>query len=200
MDSSHSSQSSDSDSTDVVSVSTTTKDTSSEPSSFSAFLCLRQPAPSDFARKRRVQQNPPPVGKRRARGHGAFDPKSVCPSQRVREFPNEDLTVSNKKLFCNACREEVGLKSSVVHNHVRSNKHKLGKNRLARKDVTERDIAAAFTRTQQEEHPGGETLPEEERVYRVRVVQAFLCTATPLNKLAHFWGLFEENALRLTDK
>ena len=47
---------------------------------------------------------------------------SVSPSQRVKEFPNEELTVSNKRLFCNACREEVGLKSTVVGNHMRSKK------------------------------------------------------------------------------
>ena len=120
--------------------------------------------------------------------------------QWVKELPNENLTVSNKKLFCNACREEIELKSSVVRNHLRLNKHQLGKNRLVRKNATEKDIAAAFERTQQEEHPRGETLPEEQRVYRVRVVQAFLRTATPLNKLAHFRGLLEENVLHLTDR
>ena len=82
-----------------------TADTSSSESAF--LLSLRQPTSSDFARKRQVLKNPPPVGKRRARGHGAFDPISVTPSQRVKEFPNESLTVSNKRLFCNACREEV---------------------------------------------------------------------------------------------
>ena len=53
MVSSHSSQTSDSDSTDVVGVSTTTttKDTSTEPSFFSAFLCLLQPALADIAHK-----------------------------------------------------------------------------------------------------------------------------------------------------
>ena len=134
-------------------------------------------------------------GKQRARGHGAFDPKLECPSQQVKEFPNENLTVPNKKLFCNACREEVGLKTSVVHNHVRLNKHKLGTNLLVRKDVTERDIVAAFKRTQQEEHPKSKTLPEEARVVRV-----LLCPAPPLNKLAHLSGLLEKNTLCLTDK
>ena len=85
-----------------------------------------------------------------------------------------------------------------MHNHVRSNKHKRGKDRLARKDATDRDIATTFTRTQQKEHHRGETLPEEQRVYKVRVVRAFLRTVTPLNKLAHFQRLLEENALRRT--
>ena len=46
----------------------------------------------------------------------------------------------------------------------------------------------------------GETLPEDQRIYRFKVVRVFLCTATPLNKLHHFRGLLEENALRLTDR
>ena len=33
--------------------------------------------------------NPPPTGKRRARGEGASESKSVRPSQRVSEFPKE---------------------------------------------------------------------------------------------------------------
>ena len=172
-------------------------DSSSTPSILST-LC--QPTPADLARKRRILQNPSPVGKRRARGHGAFDPISVTPTQRVKNFPNESLTVSNKKLFCKACREEVGLKSSVVHNHVKSSKHKLGKERLAKKEATERDIAHVFKSVETEQHLRGETLPEDQRVYRVRVVRTFLRTATPLNKLPQFRGLLEENALRLTDK
>ena len=97
------------------------------------------------------------------------------------------------------CREELGLKSSVVSNHVKSSKHKLGKERLARKEAAERDIATAFQTANQELHPRGETLPEE-RIYRVKVVRVFLRTATPLNKLNHFRGLLEENALRLSDR
>ena len=63
---------------------------------------LRCPRPSELARKRKIQRNPPPSGKRRARGHGTFDPKSVSPAQRVSEYPGESLSISNKKLFCNA--------------------------------------------------------------------------------------------------
>ena len=174
-----------------------TADTSSSESAF--LLSLRQSTSSDFARKRQGLKNPPPVVKRRARRHGAFDPISVTPSQRVKEFPNESLTVSNKRLFCNACREEVGLKSTVVRNYVRSNKHEMGKNRLARKDAVERDIAQAF-RAAETEHSRGETLREDQRVYRVRVVHVFLRTATPLNKLSYFRCLLEENALRLANR
>ena len=175
-----------------------TAGTSSE--SPSLLSVLRCPRPSELARKRKIQRNPPPSGKRRVRGHGTFDPKSVSPAQRVSEYPGESLSISNKKLFCNACREELGLKSSVVSNHVKSSKHKLGKERLARKEAAERDIATAFQTANQELHPRGETLPEEQRIYRVKVVRVFLRTATPLNKLNHFRGLLEENALLLSDR
>ena len=86
------------------------------------------------------------------------------------------------------------MKRSVVSNHV---KHKLGKERLLRKEARERDIASAFEVCQ---HPRGVTLPEEERVYRAKVIWTFLRTATPLSKLTHFRPLLEENALRLSDR
>ena len=117
----------------------------------------------------------------------------------MKEFPNEEPTVSIKRLFCNACREEVGLKSTVVRNHVRSHRHKLGNDRLTRKEAVERDIAQAF-QTAETGHTRGDTLPEDQRIYRVRVVRVFLRTATPLNKLSYFHCLLEENALRLTDR
>ena len=60
---------------------------------------LKAPKPSDFARKRKVASNPPRKGKMRCRGRGMNNPKSVSPSQRVKEHPNECLTVSNKQLF-----------------------------------------------------------------------------------------------------
>ena len=84
-----------------------------------------------------------------------------------------------------------------MRNYLRSNKHKMGK---ARKEATERDIAHAFKSAEMEQHPRCETLPEDQRVYRVRIVRVFLRTATPLNKLNDFRGLLEENALRLTDR
>ena len=43
-------------------------------------------------------------------------------------------------------------------------------------------------------------MPEEQRVYRVKVVHVFLRTATPPNKLTHFRGLLEENAVRFSDR
>jgi hypothetical protein len=80
-----------------------------------------------MARKRQVDCNPPPCGKRKSRALRTHDPKTVAANQRVLQFPNEHLCVSNNKLFCSACREELSIKSSVVQNHVRSLKHTTSK-------------------------------------------------------------------------
>ena len=48
-------------------------------------------------------------------------------------------------------------------------------------------------------HPVGETLPLEQRVYRLKVVKTFLRAAVPLSKIDAFRDLLEENSFRLTD-
>ena len=108
--------------------------------------------------------------------------------------------MSNGKLFCKACREELSLKKIVVANHVQSKKHIAGKGKLSLKEAKERDIAESLVSSDQLDHPVGETLPLEQRVYRVTVVKTFLRAAVPLNKLTAFRDLLEENAFRLTDR
>ena len=165
-------------------------DSFSDPSS--VLSSLRAPRPSDLSRKRAIRRNPPPKGKRRARGCGANEPKSVTPRQRVSENPDEYLTVSNKRLFCIACREELSLVSSVINNHLKSGKHKAGKERVARKNREETDIVGALVSSDKNVHPVGETLPQDQRVYRIKVVKAFLRAGVPLSKLASFRDILEE--------
>ena len=97
----------------------------------SVFDALKAPALSDLTQKRSVHCNPPPKGKRRARGdsgEGSSEPKSIIASQRsrVKEFP-ECLAVTGagkSKLFCKAFREELSLKKNIIVSHVSSAKHK----------------------------------------------------------------------------
>ena len=49
-----------------------------------------------------------------------------------------------------------------------------------------------------EVHPADENLPEDVRVYRVRVVKCFLKAGVPLNKIDCFRDLLEENSLSLS--
>lgn len=160
---------------------------------------LKSPVAADIARKRITKTNPP-VGKRPCRGSTSSDPKGIPPSKRVQDFPNEKLKVSGGKLFCTACREELGLKRSTVQNHVRSQKHESSKKKLEMKEIREQDIANALAKHNSEVHLRGETLPVAQQVYRVKVVTALLRAGIPLSKLDSFRDILEENAYRLSDR
>ena len=159
---------------------------------------LRSPQPSDLARKRKIVTNRPPIGKKRGKGHTATDPKSVSPAERVKAYPNEPLTVNNKKLFCSGCREQLSLKKSSIELHIKSLKHVKGKERLASTEKHQLDIAESL-KYDNEVHPPGETLPVSTRVYRVNVVTALLKAGVPLSKLDSFRDILEENAFALSD-
>ena len=141
---------------------------------------------SDLARKRSVAQNLPHDGRRHKAPRRAHDPKGVTPTQRVKEFPNECLSVSANKLFCVACREEVALKLSIIKGHVVSSKHENGKLKLHSNEAQEKDIVKSLQAYDVEAHGRGETLPENHRVHRVKVLMAFLRAGILLNKMEHF--------------
>ena len=89
---------------------------------------LRSPTQADLSRKRKTPSNPP-KGLKRSKGDVASEP-SVATTTRVKEFPGEHLSVVCGKLFCNACREPVSVKKSVIILHIKSAKHAAGIQRL----------------------------------------------------------------------
>lgn len=61
---------------------------------------LRAATPSDLARKRQLKRNPPPVGqKKRKSSKTTHNPKSVSTYQRVKEFPNENLSFRRETIL-----------------------------------------------------------------------------------------------------
>lgn len=104
----------------------------------------------------------------------ATDPKTVSVVSRANAFKDECMVVSAGKLFCSACREELSTKLSIIKNHVLSMKHSRSKVALAKREVRERDIAQVIQEYDKEVHPIGESLPEAQRVFRVKVVSTFL--------------------------
>ena len=70
---------------------------------------------------------------------------------------------------------------------------------MARKEARERDIADALKDYDKTSHPAGETLPESQRVFRVKVLTSFLRAGIPLSKLHHFREVLEEHAYKLAD-
>ena len=87
--------------------------------------------------------------------------------------------------------------SSIILN-LRS--HLSSKEKLKSKEAHERDIAERVGAYDSTSQPVGETLPMEQRVYRVKVLKTFLRAAIPLAKLDVFRDLLEENVFRLTNR
>lgn len=100
-------------------------------------------------------------------------------------------------LFCLSCKE-VSLKKSNLNTHITSKKHKANKEKQAKISIHEEVIAGALTKFDDKNHPKGETLPTSTRVFRVKVVCAFLKSGTPLSRLEYFRELFEEAGFSLT--
>ena len=156
---------------------------------------LRSPVPSELARKRKVSTNLPPIGQKCSKGGSACTVlKSLSPQDRVREFTDSSLCVSAGKLFCRAFREKLSVKKSVVKYHVVSMKRKSSKGRLNEKEKRDSDIVDALQRYSKQVHSKGETLSDNTRVYRVKVVRAFLRASILLQKIDSFRELLEESA------
>ena len=145
---------------------------------------LKAPQPSVLARKRTIRCNPP-VGVKKSKGlTRKSDSKSISPSDRLKEFPDQSFKVNcSKKLFCDACREVLSCKKSSIETHIKTKKHEKGKERLKQKAATKMDIAQALRLFDKEQHPVGETLSESVRVYRVRVLMAMLKSGVALAKI-----------------
>lgn len=155
---------------------------------------LKSPAASELARKRKMKGNP--MKKKRCLGAVAAEPLSISPSTRIKEFPNEKLSVVSGKIFCTACCEK-----SVILQHIKSLKHANGKGCLKKNELRERKISdmllnsmiSSITRL------GRHFLMMPEFIYRIKVVSTFLKAGVPLLKADIFHSLLEERGFRLSD-
>ena len=134
----------------------------------------------------------PPKGLRSGKGSVAVEP-SIPPSTRVKEFPNEHLSVVSRKLFCQACREPVSVKKSVLQQHIKSAKHGSRKKLLVSRKAQDKTIADMLRKYDKNKHPIGEGLSDEVRVFRIKVVKSFLKAGVDC-----FREVFEESAFRLS--
>ena len=176
--------------------------TSSQPSEAvkNALTGLRFPKASDLARSRVVSSNKKQHDSGRGPGKAkksSSQLKSSFVETRIREFKDEPFRKSNNKLFCEACREEVSEKASIIKRHITSQKHKSGTERLAKKKK-EQTVLDAMKKYDNDVHPKGETLNDNQRVFRVKVLKTFLKSGVPLQKMDVFRELLEESGYCLT--
>ena len=66
--------------------------------------------------------------------------------------------------------------------------------------MKDQDIAQSLRKYNDEILARGETLPEYQQVFRVKVVKTFLLVGIPLSKAVDFRELLEETGYRLTDR
>ncbi|KAK3725261.1 hypothetical protein QZH41_001278 [Actinostola sp. cb2023] len=151
-----------------------------------------RPVPSSIARDRSLEST---SGKYKRRGNS--DTVKVPLHERVRQFPDENFIVREGKLFCNACREILSTKKSVLKIHVSSKKHQDGKQKMKRSKLREQTIAEAFKREESSKSKDS-TLPVEECAYRLEVVTEFLKAGIPIAKIDMLRSLLEKNGYRLT--
>ena len=104
---------------------------------------------------------------------GKSDAKNVSLHDRVAQFPNENLTIREGKLFCSACKERVSTKKSILKNHIISKKHNTGKEKLSKSELRERSIIEVFHASENKQVQDSRT-PVNERAFRVEVLEDFL--------------------------
>ena len=68
------------------------------------------------------------------------------------------------------------------------------------KEKREQDVVKALGAYNKEVHPVGETLPADQRVFRIKVVSTFLKAGVPLNKIDVFRDVLEEGGYRLVGR
>ena len=130
-----------------------------------------RPVPSSITRDRSLQSA---SGKYKRRGNS--DTVKVPLHERV-----ENFIVREGKLFCNACRQTLSTKKSVLKIHVPSKKHQDGKQKMKRYKLTELTIGEAFKR-EESSNSKDSTLPMEEYAYQLEVVTQFLKASIPIAK------------------
>ena len=96
---------------------------------------LGKPIEAAIARSRSLQgtcqsvkKSHPPATKKRKVAHGVSTKLvKLKPQQRIENFPDEMLSVSNGHLYCDACHMTLSLKKSIVQDHISSDRHCRGK-------------------------------------------------------------------------
>ena len=115
---------------------------------------------------------------------------------RIQQYPGEELSIKDGKLFCLACREIVSTKKSIVITHLASKKHGNGKDKLKKSKLKDQTIMESFRAGDRTEK--GSTLLITEQAYRLEVVEECLRAGIPIGKIDMLWSLLEKNGQRLT--
>ena len=156
---------------------------------------IKEPEKAEIARTRKVQRN---QAGRKKTVCGQKDPK-VSAYQRVRENRNEFLSVTSENMLrCDACKETISKKKSTVCKHINPVKHNDAKRAIQNSKERDQSLLTFLQRKDEEDNPKGETLPEDVRLFRFDLVEAFLSAGIPLSKIDHLRSFLEKYGYRFT--
>lgn len=139
------------------------------------------PKSSGLSRKRKIK-----VSK------GVYERKKVTKKKgkkaktaydRIKDFPDDMLTVLNGILTCRACNSEVSLKSSVIKLHINGETHKRNVVNRDKSQLTLLDYRKMVVVNERMENAAGATIALDVSAYRMSVCHALLKSATPFSIL-----------------
>jgi hypothetical protein len=181
----------------VVTMQVLELDNNELPTAMSLLGKLASPITSDGVDTPSRARKIPSIGKKRSLGGSSSKDPKVHPSQRIREFPNEGLKVSDDgKLVCKVCQETLSMKKSTLSSHFKSTKHVAAKAKVGQ--VLGESTATAVVRKCDESKPMILTVPDDAMVYQINVLKAFLSAGVPISKLPCLKGILGEHAAELT--
>ena len=173
---------------------------------------LAKPIEAAIARPRSLQRTSvkkslQPATKKRKVAHGVSTKLvKLKPQQRIENFPDTMLSVSNGQLYCDACHMTLSLKKSIVQDHISSDRHCRGKEARKAQALRQEKVLKSWNLYQKRHADdlsgAGLTHAAEsaQSLARIEVVSMFLKAGIPLAKITHLRALLEEGSARLIDE
>lgn len=150
-------------------------------------------------RERSVAEKRPAKRRYAVAGAHARAPTGVSLQARIKEYPKQGLVESAGVLKCSVCAKQTlqNIKSSI-ETHLKSEGHQknlmLAQERLGQDADLRSELISHYT-THPEE--SGSSVDPSDAVYRVRVVEGFLCAGIPLSKVDQLRPLLERSGHKL---
>ena len=148
-----------------------------------------------------------PATKKKKVAHGVSTKLvKLKPQQRIENFPDEMLSVSNGQLYCDSCHMTLSLKKIIVQDDISSDRHCRGKEARSAQELRQEKVLKAWDLYQKRhaDDLSGTGLThavESARILaRIEVMSVFLKAGIQLAKITHLRLLLEEGLARLTDE
>ena len=146
-----------------------------------------------------------PATKKRKVAHGVST-KLVQLQQRIENFPDDMLSVSNGQLYCDFCHMTLSLKKSIVQDHISSDRHCRGKEARSAQVLRQEKVLKSWN-LYQKRHADDlsgtgltHAVESARSLARIEVMSVFLKAGIPLAKITHLRPFLEEGLARLTDE